>query len=222
MLAWGGGGGEREWRLSQRRASADKTAALAGAEAKAEAEALPFAEAGALPLAEARALAGTEAGALPGTEAGALYAAGIHPWWVAQEGFSLEDYLAGLRRLLLRPEVVELGECGFDSLLTGCAGQKPAPLERQEEVFVAQVELSEAYGKGMTIHCVRCFDRLLRLRKALRPTQRWTIHGFRGKPALAQQLLAAGFDLSFGPLRNEESYALTPPERRHDETDSLA
>lgn len=186
VLAWGGGGREREWRLSQRRASADKTAAL------------PFAE------------------------AGALYAAGIHPWWVAQEGFSLEEHLAGLRRLLLRPEVVEIGECGFDSLLTGCAGLKPAPLERQEEVFVAQVELSEAYGRPMTIHCVRCFDRLLRLRKALRPTQRWTIHGFRGKPALARQLLAAGFDLSFGPLRNEESYALTPPERRHDETDSLA
>ena len=202
VLAWGGGGREREWRLSQRRASADKTAALAGAEA----EALPFAE--------ARALAGTEAGA--------LYAAGIHPWWVAQEGFSLEEHLAGLRRLLLRPEVVEIGECGFDSVLTGCAGLKPAPLVRQEEVFVAQVELSEAYGRPMTIHCVRCFDRLLRLRKELRPTQRWTIHGFRGKPALARQLLATGFDLSFGPLRNEESYALTPPERRHDETDSLA
>lgn len=164
----------------------------------------------------------TEAGALPGAEAGALYAAGIHPWWVAQEDFSLEAHLSGLRRLLQQPEVVEIGECGFDSVLTGCDGQKPAPLERQEEVFVAQVELSETFGRPMTIHCVRCFDRLLRLRKELRPTQRWTIHGFRGKPSLARQLLAAGFDLSFGPLRNEESYALTPPERRHDETDSQA
>lgn len=164
-----------------------------------------------------------ESAPLPYAEAGALYAAGIHPWWVAQEDFSLEAHLAGLRRLLQqRKEVVEIGECGFDSVLTGRDGQKPAPLELQEEAFVAQVELSETFGRPLTIHCVRCFDRLLRLRKQLRPTQRWTIHGFRGKPALARQLLAAGFDLSFGPLRNEESYALTPPERRHDETDSLA
>lgn len=166
---------------------------------------------------------GCRVASLPGAEAGALYAAGIHPWWVAEEDFSLEAHLAGLRCLLQqRAEVVEIGECGFDSVLTGRDGQKPAPLEVQERVFVAQVELSEAFGRPMTIHCVRCFYRLLRLRKELRPTQRWTIHGFRSKPALARQLLAAGFDLSFGPLRNEESYALTPPERRHDETDALA
>ena len=73
----------------------------------------------------------------------------------------------------------------------------------------------------MTLHIVRAFDVILQARKILRPLQVWTIHGFRGKPALAQQLLDAGFDLSFGTRYNEVSYDITPPERRHRETDAL-
>lgn len=154
-----------------------------------------------------------EEGHLPDAQRGAMYAAGIHPWWTAADDFDLEAHLAGLRRLLPLPEVVQLGECGFDRL-------RGATIEQQCRVFEAQVELSEAFGVPMTLHCVRAYDVLLAELRRLRPAQRWTVHGFRGKPALARQLLDAGLDLSFGPLRNEESYALTPPERRHDETDA--
>lgn len=143
---------------------------------------------------------------------GGLYAAGIHPWWTAQADFDGERHLEALRRLAAHPQVVQVGECGID-LLRG------ADVAVQRELFVRQVSISEELGKPMTLHCVRAFDQLLSLKKQLRPSQQWTIHGFRGKPALARQLLAAGFDLSFGALRNEDSYALTPPDRRHDETD---
>lgn len=166
-------------------------------------------------------------GHLPHAAEGALYAAGIHPWWVAQFGCSpderqanLEHHLDGLRTLLQLPEVVCLGECGYDTLQGDGPERSAAPLEAQDEVFAACIQLSETYGKPLVIHCVRAFDRLLRLHKEHRPRQRWTIHGFRGRPALAQQLLDAGFDLSFGPRRNEESYALTPTDRRHEETDA--
>ena len=152
-------------------------------------------------------------GHLPDAEAGAVYAVGIHPWWTAMDDFDLDAHLDGLRRLLPLPEVVQLGECGFDRL-------RGAAIERQRCIFEAQVALSETFGVPMTIHCVRAYDVLLAERHRLRPTQRWTVHGFRGKPALARQLLDAGLDLSFGPKRNEESYALTPVERRHDETDA--
>lgn len=145
--------------------------------------------------------------------AGGLYAAGIHPWWTAQADFDAERHLAALRRLAAHPQVVQIGECGID-LLRG------AEVEVQRALFVRQVSISEECAKPMTLHCVRAFDQLLALKKQLRPLQRWTIHGFRGKPVLARQLLGAGFDLSFGPLRNDESYALTPPDRRHDETDA--
>lgn len=160
-------------------------------------------------------------GHLPRAGEGALYAAGIHPWWTAQETFDLQQHLQALRHLLALPEVVQLGECGLDMLQGDGPQRTAAPLDVQRAAFVAQVRLSEEVGKPLTVHCVRAYDKLLQLRKQLHPTQVWTIHGFRGKPALARQLLDAGFDLSFGPLRNEESYALTPPARRHDETDSL-
>lgn len=163
----------------------------------------------------------TAASRLPHADEGALYAVGIHPWWVAQPGFDLASHLSTVRRLAALPEVVQLGECGLDTAQGDGPERAAAPLAAQLEAFRAMIALSEACSKPLTIHCVRAFDQLLRLKKQLRPRQQWTIHGFRGRPALARQLLDAGIDLSFGPLRNDESYALTPPSRRHDETDSL-
>ncbi len=143
------------------------------------------------------------------------YAAGIHPWWTLDDDFKLDDYMESLQQLWCLPQVVQMGECGFDRL----RGASP---EVQWEVFCAQVEASERLALPMTLHVVRAFDLVLQARKTLRPQQVWTIHGFRGKPALAQQLLKAGFDLSFGTHFNEAAYQLTPPERRHRETDALA
>lgn len=161
------------------------------------------------------------AGRLPHAAEGALYAAGVHPWWTVQPAFDLDAHLAGLETLLALPEVVHVGECGLDrAVLPADEATAAQLLARQEEVFVAMVKLSERYGLPLTIHCVRAYDAILRLKKRLAPTQQWTVHGFRGRPALAVQLLDAGIDLSFGLRRNEEAYALTPSERRHDETDA--
>ena len=138
------------------------------------------------------------------------YSVGIHPWWTATAEW--EDLMRGLNFWAEHPQVVRIGECGLDKL-------QGASVELQEQVFLMHVSLSERLKKPLTIHCVKSFDRLLALRKQLRPTQRWAIHGFRGKPELAQQLLVAGFDLSFGERYNEATFALCPPERRFRETD---
>lgn len=157
---------------------------------------------------------------LPRADEGALYAAGVHPWWTAQPSFDLDAHLAGLETLLALPEVIHVGECGLDRAVLPADEAEAARLfALQEEVFAAMVRLSEEHRRPLTVHCVRAYDALLRLKKVLAPTQQWTIHGFRGRPALAAQLLAAGLDLSFGPRRHEEAYALTPVARRHDETD---
>lgn len=158
---------------------------------------------------------------LPRAAEGALYAVGIHPWWVAQPDFDLARHLHAVERLAALPEVVQLGECGLDTVQGDGDERAAAPLEAQIEVFRAIVGISESCGKPLTIHCVKTYDQLLRLKKQLRPRQQWTVHGFRGGPALARQLLDAGIDLSFGPRHNVQSYALTPPGRRHDETDAL-
>lgn len=143
---------------------------------------------------------------------GALYSVGIHPWWTADTD-TLPKLLDNFAQLATHPQIVMLGECGFDKLY----GSKD--LSVQTKVFTTQVELSERLAKPLIIHCVRSFDTLLSIRKQLKPTQKWTIHGFRGKSALAARLLAADFDLSFGTHYNPESFALCPPHRRHRESD---
>lgn len=141
----------------------------------------------------------------------ATYSVGIHPWWTIDKD-ETERMLHNLPQLLSHPQVVALGECGLDAL-------QGASLEEQERIFIAQIAFAEKFNQPVTLHIVRCFDRLLRLKKQLKPTTQWTVHGFRGKPTLAQQLLRAGLDLSFGVHFNPQSYELTPPTRRHRETD---
>jgi len=142
---------------------------------------------------------------------GGLYSAGIHPWWTDEKA-RLPLLQKGVSQLCRHPQVVRIGECGFDRLR--------GDLALQAEVFEFHVHLSESLQKPLTVHCVRAFDLLLATRKRLRPTQRWAVHGFRGRPALARQLLDAGLDLSFGFRYNAESFRLTPPDRRFRETDT--
>lgn len=141
----------------------------------------------------------------------ALYSAGIHPWWTTDKA-STALMLQQLPQLLSHPQVVALGECGLDAL-------RGANVDEQEQVLTQQLLLAEQWHLPVTLHIVRAYDRLLRLHKLLRPTTQWTVHGFRGKPALAQQLLQAGMNLSFGLKRNDESWNITPPHRRFTETD---
>ncbi len=140
---------------------------------------------------------------------GVLYSAGIHPWWTCDDA---EPLFQGLECLVERGAVVAVGECGLDRL-------RGAALGVQQEIFGRQIALAERYALPVTVHCVRAFDVLLGMHKRLRPSTRWTVHGFRGRPALARQLLAAGLDLSFGSRYHPDSFALTPPSRRHLETD---
>ena len=102
--------------------------------------------------------------------------------------------------------------CGLDAL-------RGASLAEQERLFVAQIDMAESLNTHCSCLLFLSCDRLLRLHKQLRPTTQWTVHGFRGKPALARQLLDAGIDLSFGQLHNAASWEVTPPQRRHTESD---
>ena len=126
---------------------------------------------------------------------------GLHPWR-ADERFVVPDLSGKLA----------IGECGLDGL------RGPA-MERQEEVFVRQIRLSEELGKPLIIHCVKALERLLALRKELKPKQSWMLHGFRGKPQHLRSRLDAGLFVSFGPQHNEESLRLCPADRLLLETD---
>lgn len=142
-------------------------------------------------------------------EQGHLFCAGLHPWDVTG---SDEPQLRALEQLLSHPQVLAVGECGFDTL------RGPA-LELQEQAFLHQCELSEQFRKPMILHVVRDFDSVIRIRKRLRPAQSWLIHGFRGGIVQIDQLYAQGIMVSFGPKSNPEALKQVPSNRLFLETD---
>lgn len=139
----------------------------------------------------------------------ALFSVGIHPWYTSDT--TMDDF-SKLERIIGQPRVVAIGETGLD-LLRG------APVDVQERIFIRHVELSERVGKPLIIHCVKGWDRLLAIRAAMNPGQNWAIHGFRGKPQLARQLVDKGLWLSVGEHYNPAILDTVPRERLLVESD---
>ena len=148
-------------------------------------------------------------GPLPQNSDGHYFSAGLHPWDVT--GNDYEAY-GNLEKLLALPNVLAVGECGFDTM------RGPAH-ELQEQAFIRQCELSERFSKPMILHVVRDFDSVIRLRKQLHPKQQWLIHGFRGGPRQMNQLYAQGILVSLGPKHNSETLKQIPSNRLFLETD---
>jgi TatD DNase family protein len=60
----------------------------------------------------------------------------------------------------------------------------------------------------MIIHCVKCFNELISIKKIVRPKIPMVVHGFNNNIEIAQTLIEKGFYLSLGAaLFNDESNA---------------
>lgn len=152
---------------------------------------------------------------LPKSATGTAFTYGIHPWFLKEESY--REHLSMVEKVTGMPEVIAIGEAGFDKL-------RGPSTDLQVAVFEAQVSISENLRKPLIIHCVRAWDELLASQKKMKPGMNWMIHGFRGKPRQAQQLLSKGFWLSIWfeyALRPEsgELFRTLPPEKFFLETD---
>jgi TatD DNase family protein len=125
---------------------------------------------------------------VPVSVPGVAYTYGIHPWFLNEDNY--KQLLLSVEKALISPEIIAIGEAGFDRL------RGPSP-ELQRKVFEEQIHISESIGKPVVIHCVRAWDELLAVHKKVKPKMPWLIHGFRGNSELADQLLAKGMFLSF-------------------------
>lgn len=144
--------------------------------------------------------------ALPERFAGRSFASiGLHPWHA--EDLTEGSLLLLEQKLLTEPRVVALGEAGLDRVCS-------TPYSKQLYFFREEVKLADRLDLPLIIHLVRAQEDLVRLKKELRPRSPWLIHGFRGKPEQAEQLLRAGFYLSFGRHFRSESLALAYGEGR--------
>lgn len=78
----------------------------------------------------------------------------------------------------------------------------------QIPLLIGQVELAEQARKPLIIHCVKAYPDLIRVRKGVKTTVPWIIHGFNNNEQILNQLLEHGFYISVGPqLLNPRSNA---------------
>jgi TatD DNase family protein len=123
---------------------------------------------------------------------------GVHP----HEAKQLDDAArAWLARLLERPRVVAVGECGLDYWY------EHSPRDAQREALRAQVRLARAIAKPLVIH-VRpsrgtrdAFEEIVRIfDEGGAERVGGVIHCFTGDLPFAHDCLARGFDISFSGI----------------------
>ncbi|MDE7136460.1 MAG: TatD family hydrolase [Muribaculaceae bacterium] len=138
-----------------------------------------------------------------------LLTVGIHPWDSESEQLAEFGYLS---TALNDKRVVALGEVGIDPL-------RGAPIERQMFLLEAQLKYAVPLGLPIVFHIVRRHDLLLELYSKFRPSAPWAVHGFRGRPEVANKLAAVGIYMSVGKRFNAESVAAIPDNLLLVETD---
>ncbi len=152
-------------------------------------------------------------------EDGLTCSMGVHPWYIHADTPDIQ--LASLRQYAALPNVIAIGECGLDKATD-------TDWQLQVSVFAAQIALANELNKPMIIHCVRAYDEVLQMLKDSRVAVPVIFHGFNKNIHLAERLLNAGYNLSFGAALLKEgsnaakAIAHIPLERVFLETDDSA
>ncbi|WP_130735528.1 TatD family hydrolase [Flavobacterium sp. J27] len=145
------------------------------------------------------------------------YSIGIHPWYIDENRIATD--LACIEEKLASINCIALGECGLDKRIE-------IPLEKQLEVFKAQLALVQKTNKPVILHCVAAYQEVIAVKKETNIQNPMIIHGFSKNEQVAQSLLDNGFYLSFGKylLRNpelESVFQKVPMDRFFLETDTI-
>lgn len=140
--------------------------------------------------------------------------AGVHP-------HDAKGGLGALADLLGRPEVVGVGECGFDYYY------EHSDRAVQREVFAAQIELARRTDLTLVVHTRDAWDDTFAVLDEVGVPERTIIHCFSGGPAEARRCLERGAYLSFSGIitfknaaDTRDAAALCPLDRLLVETDA--
>lgn len=139
-----------------------------------------------------------------------LFSVGIHPWQT--DNHDIDQLFEQVNRVISDPRVVAVGETGIDRL-------RGADIKVQTEIFSRHVQLAASFGKPLVIHTVRATDILLPILKRTSEAVPVIIHGFRGKPIEAMQLINTGAYISLGERFNPDTAQVIPHEKLLAETD---
>lgn len=152
------------------------------------------------------------------TDVSYFYSIGIHPWNV-DDNSRCENTLTFIERNIEQPGFLAIGECGLDRT-------SAHDFNRQKEIFIKQIKLSEQNKKPLILHAVRSYSDIIAIRKDTKSKTPWIIHGFQGNEQTTEQLLRHELYLSFGDVlfKNENKarrlLQIIPTERLFLETDT--
>jgi TatD DNase family protein len=147
------------------------------------------------------------------------------------EIFDKEHY----RELAAHPKTVAIGECGLDYFRFSETEDRATQIKKQQDAFLAQIELAHEVGKPLMIHCRNAFSDLIDILRASRSMLHdapGIIHFFTGTNDDAKALLGLGFSFTFGgvitfpPRKGKESgdydeiVKMIPLDRLLSETDA--
>ncbi|MFH0757858.1 MAG: TatD family hydrolase [Bacteroidota bacterium] len=144
------------------------------------------------------------------------YSVGFHPYNVGK--VDEEETLKKVRLATENPNVFALGEIGLDKSIE-------APLDVQLRIFERQMDIAEFADLPVILHVVRAFNEILGFMKSHQPSVPMIIHGYNGSRKMAEDLIKAGFLISFGEAiagehsRIVESLLSVPVEKLFLETD---
>lgn len=114
---------------------------------------------------------------------------GLHPWHIDKD--SADENIDLIRTIASLNKVLAIGEIGLDRAVS-------TPFNIQKEFFAKQIAIAKSLKKPIIIHCVRCFPELLSIKKKVKASTPWLIHGFRNNIQIAEDLLQQNCYISFG------------------------
>jgi TatD DNase family protein len=117
------------------------------------------------------------------------YSVGFHPYNVGK--VDEQETLEKVKQATEHPRVYAVGEIGLDKSID-------APFEDQMRIFEKQVEIAEAANLPVVLHVVKSFNEIIAFAKAKQALVSMIIHGYNGSAEMADELVKAGFLISFG------------------------
>ena len=144
------------------------------------------------------------------------YSVGFHPYNVGKVDET--ETLEKVKEAVKHPRILAIGEIGLDKSIE-------SPLEDQQRIFEKQVKIAESAQLPVILHVVKSFSELLAFMKSSQPVVPMIIHGYNGGVQMAEDLVKAGFMISFGEAITREhskiieALQVVPVEKMFLETD---
>ncbi|WP_153447544.1 TatD family hydrolase [Vibrio algicola] len=124
------------------------------------------------------------------------YALGLHPYFMAQHG---DDAILKLKQSLScrSSKCVAIGECGLDLRLEE-QWLTPEKLDKQYQLFEAQVLLAIEFELPLIIHARKAHDQVVKILRKHQPKKGGVIHAFSGSYQQAMEYIKLGFYIGVG------------------------